>query len=196
MMSKPEKAIAEEPVKTTGIDLERLRAARERLGLTQIQLSVAVGLSKGSMSEYERGVKAPTLPTLKRLSALLGVTVDWLLGIAEPEAEGSKDQRFAESGESECLSVGLQDFLADDALIAALEPTAVEVQALKSLRFLGGLTKDGYIALLMVLRTASVEAMRLRIEVKRRSQVPREEPNLEIPEPPEPSELPEPPANH
>lgn len=152
--------------KKTGLDLARLRAARERLGLTQLQLSEALGLSKGALSEYERGVKAPTLPSLKRMCGLLEVSVDWLLG---GEDDGKPNRRV--SSEADCLPVGLQDFHADEALIAALEPTAAEVLALRSLDFQGGLTKDGYIALLVVLRTASVEAMRLRLETKQRSQI-------------------------
>jgi transcriptional regulator with XRE-family HTH domain len=65
-----------------GPQLRRLRQAR---GLTLDALAEAVGLDKGFLSRLERGRKSPSVATLLRLSAALGVPVAELLGEALPE---------------------------------------------------------------------------------------------------------------
>jgi transcriptional regulator with XRE-family HTH domain len=50
-------------------DLGRnLRAARERLGLTQEQVSERSGVQPGEVSRIERGMRDPKVSTLKRLA--------------------------------------------------------------------------------------------------------------------------------
>jgi transcriptional regulator with XRE-family HTH domain len=73
------------PPTATGVlgpQLRRLRAAR---GLTLDALAAAVGLDKGFLSRLERGQKAPSVASLLRLSAALGVPVAELLGETLPE---------------------------------------------------------------------------------------------------------------
>jgi transcriptional regulator with XRE-family HTH domain len=59
---------------------ERLRAGRDRLGLTLDQLSEATGLSKAHLSRLESGERQPSIAALLELSAVLGVSVNALLG--------------------------------------------------------------------------------------------------------------------
>jgi transcriptional regulator with XRE-family HTH domain len=55
-------------------DLGRnLRAARERLGLTQEQVSERSGVQAGEVSRIERGMRDPKVSTLERLAAAVEV---------------------------------------------------------------------------------------------------------------------------
>ena len=60
----------------------RLRQARKTAGLTQAELAARVGLkSYNPVTQYERGINDPSLPTLFRLATTLNVKTDWLLGL-------------------------------------------------------------------------------------------------------------------
>ena len=62
----------------------RVRKVREERCLTQEALAEAAGVSVPYVSHIERGIKKPSLVTLLRLSAALGVTVDTLLRGNQP----------------------------------------------------------------------------------------------------------------
>ena len=59
----------------------RLRKLRLQKRLTQEQVGRLLGLSKASISGYENNVKLPSIEILRKLSALYGVTADYLLGL-------------------------------------------------------------------------------------------------------------------
>lgn len=60
---------------------DRLRAARSRVGITQLQLSERTGLDQAAISRMERGQHLPRIDTLRKVAAGLGMTVsDLLLG--------------------------------------------------------------------------------------------------------------------
>ena len=61
-----------------------VRKLREGRHLTQEALAEAAGVSVPYVSHIERGIKKPSLGTLLRLSAALGVTVDTLLRGNQP----------------------------------------------------------------------------------------------------------------
>jgi transcriptional regulator with XRE-family HTH domain len=56
----------------------RLRQARKLQGLTLKQLGKRVGLSENYLSEIENGLASPRLAVAFRLSAELGLPVEWL----------------------------------------------------------------------------------------------------------------------
>ena len=61
---------------------KRLRQARMAAGMTQQQLADKVGLKTyNAISQYEKGVSDPALPTLLRISMELKCSFDWLLGV-------------------------------------------------------------------------------------------------------------------
>jgi transcriptional regulator with XRE-family HTH domain len=62
----------------------RLVRAREHAGLQQIDLARYMGLSRGAISLYERGVHKPKLLVLRHWADLCGVDLDWLLEGIEP----------------------------------------------------------------------------------------------------------------
>ena len=57
----------------------RIKAARERVHLTQEQLTEIIDISPTHMSVIERGVKTPKLDTFVRIANALGVSTDALL---------------------------------------------------------------------------------------------------------------------
>jgi transcriptional regulator with XRE-family HTH domain len=62
---------------------ERLRARRRTLGLTQEALAEKVGIAPQFLGRIERGVALPSVPTLFRLTEVLGLGVDELLSREE-----------------------------------------------------------------------------------------------------------------
>ncbi|RKH34913.1 XRE family transcriptional regulator [Corallococcus praedator] len=56
------------------------RAARTRLGLTQAEVALRVGLASAVYSRMERGRILPSVSTLQRLCAALGASPDELMG--------------------------------------------------------------------------------------------------------------------
>lgn len=59
---------------------DRLRKARESLGLTQADLAKKSGLQAAAISHFETGHRAPSFENLRKLSDALNVSVDYLLG--------------------------------------------------------------------------------------------------------------------
>ena len=57
----------------------RIKAARERAGLTQEDLAAELEMSPTHISVLERGVKAPKLETLVKIANALHVSTDTLL---------------------------------------------------------------------------------------------------------------------
>ena len=62
---------------------ERLRRARERKGLTQVDVYRAIGLNNKSLSRYENGATAPDPDTLRDLIRLYDVSADYVLGLSD-----------------------------------------------------------------------------------------------------------------
>lgn len=165
---------------STSVDTARLRAARERLSLAQIQASKELGVSKGTYGAWERGEKQPALENLVAICRLFDVSADWLLRL-EPRSAlpGSIATGAARhqpgTGQAPRTRTGAgptspDEILADEdyphglrALAdsrshhLALRVAPHEWAALASLDLPGGLTRDGYIGVLMLLRSAAMQ---------------------------------------
>jgi transcriptional regulator with XRE-family HTH domain len=82
----------------------RLRALRVERAITLPAVAAKTGLSKGFLSQIERGMKAPSISSLLRISQVLGVTVGALFEpAAKPEPGYSlvrrhQRQRYAREG--------------------------------------------------------------------------------------------------
>ncbi|MDR2354423.1 MAG: helix-turn-helix domain-containing protein [Deltaproteobacteria bacterium] len=59
---------------------ERLAQRRKELGFEQSDLAKASGVSRASISHYEKGLYEPKLGVLVLLSRKLSCSTDWLLG--------------------------------------------------------------------------------------------------------------------
>ncbi|MDR2711786.1 MAG: helix-turn-helix transcriptional regulator [Clostridiales bacterium] len=57
----------------------RLKVLREGQGMTQVQIYKKTGINNKTLSGYENNVSQPDLATLKMLSQVYGVSVDYLL---------------------------------------------------------------------------------------------------------------------
>jgi transcriptional regulator with XRE-family HTH domain len=158
------------------LNTARLRLARERKGLQQIEISRLIGVAEGLAGQWERGLKEPSLGKLKALAKLLEVRIDWLLG--EDEMVSDDLGAYVRTCHAPYASrqailrdynapAGLRDLATDATLVAALRVEEHEWLALGSIDFGDGLTKDGYTAALMIMRTCSVEARRRELEGKR-----------------------------
>lgn len=61
------------------VPLDRIRLRREQLGIRQIDLAYAVGVSQSTMSDYETGRTEPNLETLLKIARVLKTSVSWLI---------------------------------------------------------------------------------------------------------------------
>ncbi|MBQ3276579.1 MAG: helix-turn-helix domain-containing protein [Oscillospiraceae bacterium] len=59
---------------------EKLCTLRRQAGMTQAELADRLGISKSSVSMYERGNREPELDLLQRMADLFGVSAGVLLG--------------------------------------------------------------------------------------------------------------------
>ena len=83
---------------------ERLRQLRTSAGLSQMEFSKRIGVSKSSVNMYERGEREPNLETLQRIADFFQVDIGYLLGNPEVSAPVRKitddDIKFALFGGS------------------------------------------------------------------------------------------------
>ncbi|ATB30055.1 helix-turn-helix domain-containing protein [Melittangium boletus] len=68
---------------------EVARSARARLGLTQAQVALRVGLVPNVYGRIERGGMMPAVPTLRRLARVLELSTDALLLLREEDVAAS-----------------------------------------------------------------------------------------------------------
>lgn len=61
---------------------ESLKRLRQQTGLRQDDLTRMAGVERSTVANWERGAKQPSLGTLVRLSEILGVSLDDLVGTA------------------------------------------------------------------------------------------------------------------
>jgi len=70
---------------------ERLKAARTKVGISQRELGVRVGMdessSSGRMNHYEKGRHVPDIDTLRKLAKELGVPLNYFFCEDELSAE-------------------------------------------------------------------------------------------------------------
>lgn len=70
---------------------QRLKSARESKGLKQQEVCDKLGIPKPqTISAYERGENNPPVETLKKLSALYDVSIDWIV-LGEDRSRKNKD---------------------------------------------------------------------------------------------------------
>ena len=64
------------------VDLgNRLKTLRLQKGLTQKELALQVGVTKSTISAYEKGERKPAYETLVLLARIFNVSTDYLLGV-------------------------------------------------------------------------------------------------------------------
>ncbi|QDQ01164.1 helix-turn-helix transcriptional regulator [Lysinibacillus fusiformis] len=64
---------------------ERLKEARNKKGLTQIEVAKKLGVTNGALSGYERNYRDPDTKMLKEMAELYEVSIDYLVGNTNKE---------------------------------------------------------------------------------------------------------------
>ncbi len=59
---------------------QRIKMLRKQNGYTQQQVANAVHVSRSAYSQYEMGLKQPTIDTLYQLADLYKCSIDYLVG--------------------------------------------------------------------------------------------------------------------
>lgn len=62
---------------------DRIRSARERAGLNKSELAAQAGVTYRMVHAWETGEKDPSAESLRRMSGVLAVSIEELLGVAE-----------------------------------------------------------------------------------------------------------------
>lgn len=65
---------------------KRLKEIRKKKGYTQLNLANEIGVSKGTIAMWETEKRAPSFETLRKLSSLLDVRTDYLLGQSDDDS--------------------------------------------------------------------------------------------------------------
>ena len=78
------------PLKDGSTFGQRLRAARKATGLTQQELAGQLGRAQTAISYWEADRREPSIGSLAAMAELLGVDLNWLIGVERPE----DDERF------------------------------------------------------------------------------------------------------
>ncbi len=76
--------------------MNNIKFAREAKGLSQKEIAIHLGVSGPTVSEWETGKKNPLGKNLMKLSDLLGVSVDYLLGRTQPTIMLGRDGGLSE----------------------------------------------------------------------------------------------------
>ena len=66
---------------------ERLKELRKQAHLTQVELAKRLGIGQSSYADWERGKKKPTQENLVKISQVLNVSIDYLVGNSEEKSD-------------------------------------------------------------------------------------------------------------
>jgi len=67
-------------IEQPALRIDRLKALRKKMNLTQKEVGEKIGLSGKTISSYEQGDRQPDNETLLKLANFFGVSVSYLLG--------------------------------------------------------------------------------------------------------------------
>ena len=70
---------------------ERLKNLRKQAHLTQVDVAEKLGISQPAYASWERGIKKPTQENLVKISQVLNVSIDYLVGNSD---EGVKEDEL------------------------------------------------------------------------------------------------------
>ena len=80
----------------------KIKEARQMAKITQKELAKQIGVSPGTLSDYENGNHDPKSDCLSKIADVCGVTVDFLLGREKtPPSPAEPDQEESGRGMSE-----------------------------------------------------------------------------------------------
>ena len=62
---------------------DRLKQLRREKGLTQKQVANAIGVVPTAITNYESGIREPSIAVLKKLCLFYDVSADYLIGLSD-----------------------------------------------------------------------------------------------------------------
>ena len=65
--------------KTDNLDFKNMQLLREKKNITQVKLSLMVGVSQQSITYYETNTRTPSLPVALKIAKALGTSVEGLI---------------------------------------------------------------------------------------------------------------------
>lgn len=68
----------------------RLKQLRKEKHISQIRLSIEIGVAQETISAYERGKALPTLENLKKIATYFNTSSDYLLGLTDIKSSFNK----------------------------------------------------------------------------------------------------------
>ena len=71
-----------------------IAANRQRLRLSRRELAEKIGVTEGSIGQYERAVRTPNIYQLMAMSDIFGVSIDQLIGHSNNDFEAVEEYRF------------------------------------------------------------------------------------------------------
>lgn len=76
----------------------KIKEARKLAGITQKDLAKQIGVSAGTLSDYESGNHEPKSDVLCAISDICGVTIDFLVGREKEKAPAPSEDSAGENG--------------------------------------------------------------------------------------------------
>lgn len=73
---------------------DRLKELREEKGLTQIQLAEELGMSRGTVGNYESGTRKPRFEDFEAIADYFNVELDYLYGRSNERPEYNLEQQW------------------------------------------------------------------------------------------------------
>lgn len=70
---------------------ENIRKRREELGMSQLDLAKMIGVTQGSIGNYESGVSNPKMELLPKIFEALNIDANYLFGKVKPEDDYKKN---------------------------------------------------------------------------------------------------------
>lgn len=65
--------------KKDGLNFKNMQVLREKKNITQVKLSLMVGVSQQSITYYETNTRTPSLPVVIKIAKILGTSVEGLM---------------------------------------------------------------------------------------------------------------------
>jgi len=65
--------------KIDGLDFSNMQKLREKKNITQVKLSLMVGVSQQSITYYETNTRTPSLPVALKIAKVLGTSIEGLM---------------------------------------------------------------------------------------------------------------------
>lgn len=71
---------------------DRLKEFRNKLNMTQAAFAEGIGITASALSAYENNLKNPSIGVVKKIAEKYHVSIDWLCGLSQSQAQQGKQE--------------------------------------------------------------------------------------------------------